>query len=132
VQDPKQAGVIVAGKGPLAVAAEQIERSPAERRGALRPPVIEEPAVIVDELRPPLPSHIRAPSPDPHFQSLQSRTNWRIRHRIQNIGRFGRATFMRQHEFFDGIGAGRVRAGWLARYSATSGRASRTTPRYRK
>jgi hypothetical protein len=43
---------------PLPIAAKQVERPPAERRGALCPAAIKEPAAIVDELQPPQRRHV--------------------------------------------------------------------------
>jgi len=58
IEQPQQPGMIDPGGGPLAVAAEQVERPPAERRcdGAER--AIEEAANIIDEGQPALRRHV--------------------------------------------------------------------------
>jgi tetratricopeptide (TPR) repeat protein len=52
VDDPNEPGAINAGKRPLAITAENVERAPAERRCSLSPSAIQEPASIVEELNP--------------------------------------------------------------------------------
>jgi hypothetical protein len=49
---PEQPGLLDLSEWPLAIAAEQIERSPAERRVLLREPAIEKSADVIDEAEP--------------------------------------------------------------------------------
>src|SRR5215468_4044627 len=53
LDEPKEPHVIHAGEGLPAIAAEQVERSPTEPRGALAPAVIEEPATVIEKPEPP-------------------------------------------------------------------------------
>src|SRR5690348_7852891 len=54
IEQPQQPGMIDPAEGPLAVAAEQVEGSPAEPRDFLAPSGIEELADVVNELLPAL------------------------------------------------------------------------------
>jgi hypothetical protein len=55
---PKQSQMIDTGKWPLAVAAEQVERPPAQRLDAGGSAAIEKSTAIIDELNPPLCRHV--------------------------------------------------------------------------
>jgi hypothetical protein len=52
VEQPGEPKMVDAGERPFAIAAEQIERSPTQGRGALCPTIVEEPAAVIDKLQP--------------------------------------------------------------------------------
>jgi hypothetical protein len=58
LDQPKQSQVIDAGERPLPIAAEQIERPPAERDRVCGPSTVEETAAVVDEAQPTLRRHV--------------------------------------------------------------------------